>query len=155
MAGGLFGRPFELNVKCIIFSMIIMTLFLYNPNIKSNLVLGIVLFTIFVISYVSMAWYDYYYGCDILPFKKGAKSLTGLAKPPIHSNKQIRTQSEDCGKGHLMIYLSHIIFIVPLLVYIGLQKNKVNILVYPILIVLAIFTLFYHGLAVMYGSHNM
>ena len=37
MAGGLFGRPFELNVKCIIFSMIIMTLFLIENRNKDNI----------------------------------------------------------------------------------------------------------------------
>ena len=81
MAGGIFGRPFQLNVKCIIFSLLIMTIFLYKPNIKSKLIMGTTLFTIFVIAYVAMAWYDYFYNCNVLPLKRGDKSFTGLFTP--------------------------------------------------------------------------
>tara|TARA_B110000261_G_C12783623_1_gene237447 strand:- start:6 stop:467 length:462 start_codon:yes stop_codon:yes gene_type:complete len=153
MAGGLFGRPFELNIKCIVFSIIIMLLFLYKPIIKTKLLLGLILFSIFVISYVAMAWYDYFYECRILPFKRGEKSLTGLLKPPIQDERQLNNRNRE--KGHMIIYLSHIIFIVPLLVYISYYKQKVNKMTYPILIVLAIFTLLYHGVAMVSGSHNL
>lgn len=158
MAGGLFGRPFELNIKCIIFSIIIMALFLYKPVIKSNITLSFILFIIFVISYVVMAWYDYYYDCQTLPLKRGEKSFTGLFKPPVHSYKQKEKNIEDNkdnSKGKFIIYLSHIILIVPLLLYIAIQKDKTNVMVYPILIVLSIFTALYHGVSIMYGSHNM
>jgi hypothetical protein len=153
MSGGLFGRPFVLNIKCIIFSLIIMILFLYKPTIKSNLVLGITLVIIFVISYVALAWYDYYYDCQLLPLQRGDKSLTGLLKPEPHSQKQI--DKSNTKKGHMLIYLSHIIFIVPLLLYISYYKNKVNVFIYPILIALAVFTLIYHGGAMLQGSHNL
>jgi hypothetical protein len=153
MAGGLFGRPFVFNIKCIIFSLIIMGLFLFNPVIKNKLILGLILFIIFVVSYVAMAWYDFYYNCDILPLQRGTKSLTGLLKPNVHSEKQLN--ETNMSRGHMMIYASHIIFIVPLLIYIAYYKGKVNKMIYPILIVLAIFTLIYHGGAMIYGSHNL
>ena len=155
MAGGLFGRPFELNVKCIIFSIIIMGIFLYSPNIKNNFILGLVLFILFIISYVAMAWYDYFYDCQTLPLKRGEKSLTGKFKPPPHSDKQISKTHDDDKQGYMMIYLSHIVLIVPLLVYISYYKRNVSPLTYPILMVLAVFTLLYHGGAVLYGSHNL
>lgn len=154
MAGGLFGRPFQLNIKCIVFSIIVMALFLFKPNIKSNLVMGTTLFGIFVIAYVAMAWYDYYYDCRILPLKRGEKSFTGMFKPPIHSEKQ-KPKDVDNKRGNMMIYLSHILFIVPLLLYIGYYKNSVNKMTYPIIIVLAVFTLVYHGSAMIQGSHNL
>ena len=116
MAGGLFGEPFILNIKCIIFSLIIMVLFLYKPNIKSNLTLSLILFGIFVISYVALAWYDYYYNCLLLPLQRSNRSLTGLFKPDKHSQKQI--DKSNTKIGNMLIYLSHIIFIVPLLLYI-------------------------------------
>jgi len=153
MSGGLFGRPFVLNIKCIIFSLFIMILFLYKPNIKSKLILATVLFIIFVISYVALAWYDYYYDCQILPLQRGDRSLTGLFKPKVHSQKQI--DKSNTKKGNLLIYLSHIIFIVPLLLYISYYKNKVNVFIYPILIALAVFTLIYHGGAMLQGTHNL
>ena len=46
----------------------------------------------------------------------------------------------------ILIYMSHILFIVPFLIYIGIQKDKVNQATYPLLIVLALFTLMYHGI---------
>lgn len=152
MSGGLFKNPFVLNVKCIIFSIIIMILFLMKPTFNSNIVLGITLFIIFVISYVGLAWYDYYYDCRNLPLQRG-KSLTSLLKPVVHSNKQLdKTHTKS---GHLIIYISHIIFIVPLLVYIAYYKSNVKPFIYPILIVLAVFTLLYHGGAMLQGSHNL
>ncbi len=81
MAGGLFGRPFVLNIKCIVFSLLIMTIFLYKPNIQNNYIMAFTLFGIFVLAYVAMAWYDYFYDCRILPLKRGEKSVTGF-KPP-------------------------------------------------------------------------
>jgi hypothetical protein len=153
MSGGLFGQPFVLNIKCIIFSLIIMILFLYKPTIKNKLILTAILFIIFVISYVALAWYDYYYDCQLLPLQRGDKSLTGVFKPEVHSQKQI--DKSNTKKGNILIYLSHIIFIVPLLLYISYYKNKVNGFIYPILIALAVFTLIYHGGAMLQGSHNL
>jgi hypothetical protein len=153
MAGGLFGRPFVFNIKCIIFSLLMMALFLVKPTIKSNLILGVTLFIIFVISYVAMAWYDFYYNCRLLPLQRGAKSLTGILKPDVHSEKQIN--ETNMSRGNMMIYASHIVFIVPLLMYIAYYKGKANQMIYPILIVLAVFTLLYHGMGMITGSHNL
>tara|TARA_B110000967_G_C18791555_1_gene513609 strand:+ start:84 stop:545 length:462 start_codon:yes stop_codon:yes gene_type:complete len=153
MAGGLFGRPFVFNIKCIIFSLLMMALFLVTPVFKSNLILGVTLFIIFVISYVAMAWYDFYYNCRLLPLQRGTKSLTGLLKPDVHSEKQIN--ETNMSRGSMMIYASHIVFIVPLLIYIAYYKGKVNQMIYPILIVLAVFTLLYHGMGMITGSHNL
>jgi len=153
MAGGLFNVPFQLNIKCIIFALIIMSLFLYKPVINNMYILGIVLFIIFVISYVAMAWYDYYYKCINLPLKKSKVGITDIFKP--HQYLQEQTNNSNKKKGHLIIYLSHILFIVPLLIYIGYYKKKVNTFIYPILIVLAVFTLLYHGGAIIQGSHNL
>ena len=36
MAGGLFGKPLVLNEKCIFFSLIIIGLFFYKPEIKNK-----------------------------------------------------------------------------------------------------------------------
>ena len=77
MAGGFFNRPFVLNEKCIFFALVCMGLFLYKPEFKNQFFLYFTLFVIFVIAYVSMAWYDYFFNCDILPLKRGTKSFTG------------------------------------------------------------------------------
>ena len=73
MAGGLFGRPFVLNIKCIVFSLLVMTLFLYKPNIKNNYVMAATLTTIF--------WHGndndmtIFMIFNILPLKRGEKSV--------------------------------------------------------------------------------
>lgn len=156
MAGGLFGKPFAFNIKCIIFSLIIMSLFLYSPNIQNNYILYGTLFIIFVISYVAMAWYDYFFDCRILPLRKGEKSWQKHVKPPSHdAEKQEEWMCEkDVSRKHQLIYLAHILFIVPLIAYVAYYQNKVNKNVYPILGVLAVFTLGYHGMYLLFSSHK-
>ncbi len=152
MAGGLFDRPFVLNEKCIFFALICMALFLYKPEFKNQYFLYITLFLIFVIAYVLMAWYDYFFNCDILPLKRGNKSLTGKFKPHAHKpEKQNKDKDTKLDKKRraILIYLSHILFIVPLLIYIARFRKKVNKIVYPLLGALAIFTLGYHGISMM------
>jgi hypothetical protein len=156
MAGGLFGRPFTFNVKCIIFSMICMALFLYKPDIKNQYVLYGTLFVIFTVAYVAMAWYDYYFNCDILPLKKGKYSLQQYIKPPAHKpKKQVEHKDEAVDKKmrRILIYALHILFIVPILAYLALYKTKVRPMVYPLLGVLAVFTLGYHGVGLMTAMH--
>jgi hypothetical protein len=156
MAGGLFGKPFAFNIKCIIFSLICMTLFLYNPIFSNNYVLYGTLFIIFIIAYVAMAWYDYYFDCRILPLRKGNLSWQSLVKPPAHEPEKQKEWSceQDTSAKHILIYLAHIFFIVPLIAYVALYRKRVNSLVYPILGVLAIFTLGYHGMYLLLSSHK-
>ena len=112
MAGGLpnTGVPFTLNIKCIVFSMIIIGLYLYKPpDIKNKLVLYSILFGIFVISYVSMAWYDYYFECSSVPLRKGYASLQQYIKPPAHEPEkqimQVETPHEHHKDGTVIIIL--------------------------------------------------
>ena len=159
MAGGLFGKQFALNPKCIVFSMIIMMIFLYKPTFKTNISLGITLFIVFVLSYVAMAWYDAFFDCRILPLQRGNAGITTKLKPPPHMpEKQKPTTSdklkgEDARKHKTLIYLMHVILVVPILAYIGIYRKSVNPMTYPILIALAVFTAAYHGLQLVYISH--
>mgnify|MGYP001223744912 FL=1 len=157
MAGGLFGRPFVLNIKCIVFSVVCMILFLYKPEFSSNYVLYFTLFVIFVVAYVAMAWYDYFFNCDILPLKRGTHSVTSNFKPPAHEpDKQIDDKDTpiEIKMRHYLIYATHIIVIAPLLLYIGIYRKNINPLVYPILVVLALMTAGYHGSKALIMSHS-
>ena len=160
MAGGLFGRPFTINIKCVIFSLICIVLFLYKPEFKNLYILYGTLFIIATLSYVGMAWYDYYFNCDILPLKRGKYSWQQYIKPPPHQPKK---QLEDTDTSNpttidekrklYLIYASHILFIVPLLAYLALYRKNVNPIVYPILGVLSAFTLLYHGFSFIAAVH--
>lgn len=70
MAGGIFSNyPFEPNIKCIIFTLIIAGGYWYLP--KKNI---FILFFLLWLPYVVLAWYDYAYKCQmkmhptIIPF---------------------------------------------------------------------------------------
>ena len=156
MAGGLFGKPFAFNEKCIVFSLICMALFLYKPNITNNYVLPGVLFLIFTIAYVAMAWYDFFFNCDILPLRKGKYSLTGTLKPPAHEPEKQEDHKDtplDDKKRQILIYAMHLLFIAPLLGYVAFKQTKINPITYPLIGTLAVFTASYHGLALMSAQH--
>jgi hypothetical protein len=70
MAGGIFsGYPFEPNMKCVIFTALLAGGYWFLPT-KNK----IVLFTLLIVPYIAMAWYDYSYKCTnklkptIIPF---------------------------------------------------------------------------------------
>lgn len=158
MSGGIFpGYPFTLNIKCIIFALIIMVLYSFNPpkmGMTSSLFLY---FIIFVIAYVAMAWYDYFFGCSQLPLQRGTASITGVFKPEMHEpakqGKHLMTE-EEVTKNHTLIYALHALIIVPFLAYIGFKQGDVPSWTYPLLIALAAFTLVYHGFRLMTSSHS-
>lgn len=63
MAGGLFGTPLYLNPKCLIFSAIIIVVWLLPipVDMLHKLVMGFLLATS---AYILMAWYDVIYDCN-------------------------------------------------------------------------------------------
>ena len=63
MGGGLFGTKLSLNIKCLIFSVAILTIYwLPHPvHIAHNIVMAFLLGTS---AYISLAWYDVLYNCN-------------------------------------------------------------------------------------------
>ena len=86
MAGGLFGRAFVFNEKCIVFSILCMMLFLYKPVFKNNYMLYFTLFIIFVVAYVAASRYDYYFNCDLDSLLQGKYSIAGMFKKTTIEN---------------------------------------------------------------------
>ena len=159
MSGGLFpGYPFTLNIKCIVFSIIIMIIYTFRPPILSLVPSLLVYFIIFVISYVALAWYDYYYACSQLPLQKssGGGGFTSYFKPPVHEptkqNEHTFTQTE-LDKNNKVIFAMHLLLIVPLLLFIGIKSNKTPTQAFYLLIVLAVFTAIYHGFRLLAVTH--
>jgi hypothetical protein len=158
MAGGIFpGYPFTLNIKCIIFSLVVMIAFSICPRGLSQPALLTSYFLIFVLSYVAMAWYDYYYNCQTLPLQRSSVGITGAFKPPAHSPERQEghlMSQDEVDKNMWTIYLLHIIVIVPLITYIGFKGATANPMSYSLLLALAAFTAIYHGFRLMLGSHG-
>ena len=159
MSGGLFpGYPFTLNIKCIIFSLIIMIIYTFRPPVLSLFPSLVVYFIIFVVSYVALAWYDYYYACSQLPLQKstGGGGFTGLFKPPPHeTQKQVdhMFSQKELDKNNKSIYALHFLIIVPILLYIGIKSQKTPKQLFYILLVLAAFTATYHGFRLLSTIH--
>ena len=158
MSGGIFpGYPFTLNVKCIIFSLIIMGIYTFRPPILSILPSLIIYFLIFVISYVALAWYDYYYACSQLPLQRSKIGITTQFKPPMHEaekQKEHLFSQIEIDKNNKTIYALHLLIIVPLLLFIGIKNKKTPKQAFIILLVLAAFTAAYHGFRLLGVSHK-
>ncbi len=61
MAGGLFdSQPFSLNIKCIVFTLLIAGGYWYLPPKKLWILVALLYFP-----YLALAWYDYVYDCRI------------------------------------------------------------------------------------------
>ena len=168
MAGGLFKQPFTLNAKCIVFSVIIIAIFMMRPVFKNNIHQYLTLFIVFIISYVVLAWYDYYYDCRVLPLQRGKYSISGLFKPPAHiPNKQYDNDDND-GEGvdgekmkmlnikrhNLFVYVSHIILFVPILLYVAYYKGKSGQAAFGSLVALAVLTAGYHAMHLLSIIHK-
>ena len=157
MSGGLFpDYPFTLNIKCIIFSIIIMVIYTFRPPVLSLIPSLLIYFIIFVISYVALAWYDYYYACSQLPLQKSGIRTTDYLKPPVYDKeKQIghMFSEKEINKNNKTIYALHLLVIVPLILYIGIKSKKAPKEVFYLLIVLAVFTAVYHGFRLLSVIH--
>jgi hypothetical protein len=152
MAGGLFKNyPFELNIKCVIFSTIIIALFFFQPPEMSLVWKCFIAVLLFVVAYVAMAWYDYKFECTKLALKRGSKGgLTTLFKPPPHVESQTDTSKETTDEKQLtmaLINIYHIFIITPLLLYVGIngiKKKNINQTATVILIANFAFGILYH-----------
>jgi hypothetical protein len=115
-----------------------------------------VYFIIFVISYVSLAWYDYYYGCSQLPLQRSTTGITQYFKPPVY-DKERQTDhmfsQKEIDKNNTTIYAMHLLLFVPLLVYVGFERTSANQVSFNLLLVLAAFTAVYHGVRFMTSVH--
>ena len=153
MAGGIFGeRPFTLNPKCVLFSLACIALFLIKPSFPGPISAFVSLFVLFWVAYIAMAWYDYYFNCDIVPLRKGTLSLQGKLKPPAYvPEKQNLPVGVSQGKidehrDLIVIYLLHILIIVPLIAFIAILGKRAPQSAFWMLGATAAMTLVYHSL---------
>ena len=135
-----------------------MALYTYcPPKVESKSKIFLIYFMIFVISYVTMAWYDYYYACSQLPLHRSTVGITGALKPQPHEEeKQIKQMMtiQEVDKNHKTIFWLHFALIVPFLAYIGIKKDKTHPRAFDLLLVVTIFTAIYHGVRILSTIHN-
>ena len=158
MAGGIFvNKPFSLNISCVLFGFLMIIMYHFLPDRKDRTKWMFPL--IFIVSYVAMAWYDWFYDCDkVLPsgtsklnplataiFKPQRRDLTNETKPEV-----IRALTENPVKNQEQVFLSkvyifHVLLVAPLILWIGWKGTKTNPALFNVLLGLGGLALFYHG----------
>ena len=132
MAGGIFiDRPFNPNIKCIIFGFLLVLMYVYLPRQAQGKGNPLIIALIFIISYIAMAWYDYAYDCDDKMFSGSGLSLHfgSIFKPqyrmpdPGEESQLIANQEK---KYLQKVYFFHSIIVAPLLIYIGYYGAESN-----------------------------
>jgi hypothetical protein len=149
MASGIFvEKPFHPNLKCVIFGLILMILYWFVPRINNVFMLPI----IFVLAYVSMAWYDYLYDCNSIMRSGswvGPNTIDSIFKPQRRGENDTKydikfVQNQE--QAYLSrVYLFHVLAVVPVLLYAGLKGNNADERIFQVLTVYGIVALLYHG----------
>ena len=146
MAGGIFiDQPFSFNMKCVVFGLVLALLYWFLP--RRNY---IILFFIFILSYIILAWYDHFYECKYDKLYSGYNIIGPAVIDSIFKPQPIRNELKDQEKIYLRnVYIFHTFIIAPFLIYVG-YKNKGNI--FKIILILGIIALLYHGFRL---AHNL
>ena len=155
MAGGLFGRPFAVNPKCVAFAIVVIAALLACPRFPTPGAKLACLVAVFVASYVAMAWYDHFFDCGTLPLKRGpAWGPTQVFKPPAHRPEEQNREDVHAGgeKRAQLVYGMHLIIIAPLLGYVALKGARAPKQTWTLLGALAVLTAAYHGGRLLQGS---
>lgn len=132
-------RPlFVINPKCVAFSVMVVALFFARPPaclVSSKVNLALATYSIFLLAYSAMAWYDHFYNCD--PLRGGGLlSLSAAFKP-----EETEEDHQDPKTSRSDIAVFHVLLIVPWLAWVvwkGQEKNS------PAVALLAVFTALYH-----------
>lgn len=123
MAGGIFpGQPFALNIKCVIFSLLLAGGYWYLPKRRIWILVALLYFP-----YLALAWYDYYYQCQsgllqptIFPF---GEYLYLPYKPPDYKERYNKMSQER--KDTMKHYGRFVAFVLLglVLVYIAARRS--------------------------------
>jgi hypothetical protein len=136
-------RQFEFNPKCVLFATAMMGLYWFLPQERNKLMLPF----IFVVSYVSMAWYDKAYECKerlksgSAPL--GAATFDSIFKPQLRSPSSKTSEQERIYRRN--VYTFHVLAVVPLLLYVGYYGKESNRAVFPLIGALGVLALAYHA----------
>jgi len=146
-----------INMKCVVFSALVIGLFFFRPHeciIRSKTNTFLVGYLIFFFSYLTMAIYDEYHfrnqcsGGDLL--LKTGSGPTSILKPKARKQQQVSIK--ETGPQMLVIWLSHVVFLAPLVIYLGIYgidrytaDNNNNKGLNTVLLFLGVMTILYHG----------
>jgi len=153
MAGGIYvNRPFSPNIRCLIFAFTMIGLYWLTARFSSKKPNYWLFPLIFIIAYIAMAWYDVGYNCSdrLYSGDTGVASVfDSIFKDQLRDRQDNKDSVLDQEKIYQRnVYLFHILMIVPILLYVGIQGVRGKLSGkdwYVVLIVLAVGALVYHG----------
>jgi hypothetical protein len=152
MSGGIYvNKKFSPNIKCLIFAFTMLGLYWLTSRFSEKKPNFLLFPLIFSVAYVSMAWYDVAYNCS----DKLLSGNVGLASVfDSIFKKQLREQQHKdsvLDQEHIYqrnVYLFHLLFIVPILSWVGIQGYRGKIVGkdwFTVLIVVALSAFVYHA----------
>ena len=150
MTSGLFvEKPFHPNPKCVVFAVALMLLYWFLPRENNVFMLPI----IFVVAYVSMAWYDYLYDCSSIMRSGsyiGSNTFDAIFKPQRRDEAaKLKYDTKFVGdqeQAYLSrVYLFHVLAVSPVLIYAGYMAQEADPRIFPVLMTFGVISLFYHG----------
>jgi hypothetical protein len=136
--------PISPNIKCIIFATVIMMGYYLSAGKTANLLL---LPVIFIVSYISMAWYDKRYNCsETLKSGSSVAMVDSIFKPSLGQqlNSGVLSPDEQKLAYQKNVYLFHMLLVAPILIYVGMNTVKTNKNVFALLLALGYGALIYH-----------
>lgn len=145
--------PFHTNIKCVIFSGVLMALYWFLPRENNVYLLPV----IFIFSYVAMAWYDQVYNCNRKlytgSFSDFGTILDSIFKPqkikksdvPPEKLKELLPEKEQRRVYLRNVYLFHLLVVVPLIGYIGYYGRASDKRTFGALLGLSILAGMYHS----------
>lgn len=119
MAGGIFtDQPFQFNTKCVFFGSTLVAGYWWLGRDPNWIMTG----TIFICSYIAMAWYDHAYSCN-LRLKTGANGPVGFIdsiwKPQDETGKHVLAPTEQCREYTRHVWIFQGLVTGPLLLYLS------------------------------------
>ena len=139
--------PFHANPKCIFIGVALMLAYWFLPYRNKYL-----LPLIFIISYISIAWYDYLFDCDRKLYSGtfiGENTFDTWGKPQNrrydvnHPDDASYVSNQELAYRR-NIYLFHALGVAPFLIYIAYHGNRNDPKIYSALMMLAIMAEIYH-----------
>ena len=155
MSGGIFvDQPFHPNLKCIILGLILMLFYWFLPATKNVFMLP----AIFIIGYISLAWYDYMYKCSDIMLSGsyvGLNTLDSIFKPQrrtqedenkIKANNKVNLVQDQEQAYLSRVYLFHVLLVAPIVIYIGYKQKNADPRIFSVLLVLGVLAMTYHSI---------
>jgi hypothetical protein len=122
MSGGIFiNRPFSFNLKCIVFGFALVIGYWAASGPRVNFWLFPL---IFILAYVTMAWYDELYNCDDR-LRSGYYGLDSIFKPELRDSNLPDSATDQVYLYKRNMHIFHALIAMPLFMYVTYGRGGI------------------------------